>query len=209
MTKSICHYETIPSNLMDIIEEDLANNWDSQMQVSRLQGNVQNVEKRNSQNAWVPTTNWLGGLVWHYFKKSNDDFFNYKIDAIDCESMQYTHYGLNERYDWHIDEGLAAYYKPQIVSSRARETLDGWRQDYLNIQAERVRKLSAIIQLSEEDDYEGGSTQIMDVDQTLYTLPKQRGTIVFFDSRLHHRAKTVKKGLRKSLICWAVGPRWK
>ena len=69
--------------------------------------------------------------------------------------------------------------------------------------------MSAIIQLSEEDDYEGGSTQIMDVDQTLYTLPKQRGTIVFFDSRLHHRAKTVKKGLRKSLICWAVGPRWK
>ena len=69
--------------------------------------------------------------------------------------------------------------------------------------------MSAIVQLSHEEDYEGGATQIRDVDQTLYTIPRKRGTIVFFDSRLQHRAKTVTKGLRKSLITWAVGPRWK
>jgi PKHD-type hydroxylase len=65
------------------------------------------------------------------------------------------------------------------------------------------------LQLSHEDDYEGGFTQIRDVDNTMVTIPKQRGSLFFFDSRLQHRAKTVHKGMRKSLIAWAVGPRWK
>ena len=36
MTKSFCHHITIPSELMDIIEEDLTNNFDNQMQISKL-----------------------------------------------------------------------------------------------------------------------------------------------------------------------------
>ena len=206
MTKSFCHFDTIPANLMDIIEADLSTNFDSQMQTSRLMGNAEVLDKRNSKNAWVPTTWWLGGLMWHYYKKANDEFFHYNIDQIDGESMQYTQYGLNERYDWHQDEGVSSLYKPQASGNRNDQAIV---QDFINGSSERIRKLSAIVQLANEDDYEGGATQIRDVDNTLYTIPRERGTIVFFDSRLQHRAKSVTKGMRKSLISWAVGPRWR
>ena len=206
MTKSFCHFDTIPANLMDIIEADLSTNFDSQMQTSRLMGNAEVLDKRNSKNAWVPTTWWLGGLMWHYYKKANDEFFHYNIDQIDGESMQYTQYGLNERYDWHQDEGVSSLYKPQAGGRRNDQAVV---QVFINGSAERIRKLSAIVQLANDDDYEGGATQIRDVDNTLYTIPRERGTIVFFDSRLQHRAKSVTKGLRKSLISWAVGPRWR
>ena len=56
MTKSFCHFDTIPSDMMDIIEADLTDTFDEQMQTSRLMGNAEVLEKRNSTNAWVPTT---------------------------------------------------------------------------------------------------------------------------------------------------------
>ena len=86
MTKSFCHFDTIPSDLMDIIEEDLTETFDPQMEVSKLMGNVEALDKRNSKNAWVPTTHWLGGLMWHYFNKANNEFFRYDIECIDGES---------------------------------------------------------------------------------------------------------------------------
>ena len=206
MTKSFCHHATIPSDMMDIIEADLSKTFDQQMATSKLMGNAEVLDKRNSKNAWVPTTYWLGGLIWHYFKQANDEFFHYDLDQIDGESMQYTHYALNEHYDWHQDEGLSNLYKPQAGGNRGGELVV---QDWVNNGCERVRKLTCILQLANEEDYEGGDTQVRDVDNTMATLPKQRGTLFFFDSRLQHRAMTVKKGLRKSLISWAVGPRWR
>ena len=124
-----------------------------------------------------------------------------------CESMQYTHYGINERYTWHQDEGLAGFYRPAspVSDKKTPNLLD----NYVSNKAYKIRKLSATLQLSHGDDYEGGSTQIRDWDNKVYTIPKERGSIVFFDSRLRHRACTVTSGVRKSLVMWAVGPQWK
>ena len=85
MTKSFCHFDTIPSDLMDIIEADLTEKYDPMMETSKLMGNNTNLNKRNSKNAWIPTTHWLGGLMWHYFKKANDEFFHYDLTCIDGE----------------------------------------------------------------------------------------------------------------------------
>ena len=209
MTKSYYHLDTIPSDLMDIVERDLSEQFGSDMVQSGLMGaQTPNLDIRNSQNAWVPTTHWVGGLIWHYFTRANNEFFNYKLVGIDGESMQYTSYGLNQQYNWHIDEGIGSMYRPAASASNNRK--DPVRiQDFLNEQGEQMRKLSVIVQLAHGDDYEGGSTEIKDLDGKVYTVPRERGTIVFFDSRLHHRACTVTKGLRKSLIAWAIGPRWR
>ena len=118
MTKSFCHFDTISAEMMDIIEEDLKTNFDHLMDQSKLMGNQVNLEKRSSRNAWIPTSHWLGGLMWHYFKKANDEFFHYDIECIDAESMQYTQYELNQQYNWHQDEGVASYYKPQASGNR-------------------------------------------------------------------------------------------
>ena len=120
--------------------------------------------------------------------------------------MQYTHYSLKQKYDWHQDENLAGFYKPLAGGKRNDENLVN---DFINYEADKVRKLSCILQLSDPDDYEGGGTQLRDIDNSLYNIPRERGTLVFFDSRLYHREKMVHKGLRKSLICWAIGHRWR
>ena len=74
---------------------------------------------------------------------------------------------------------------------------------------ELVRKLSVVIQLSNPEDYEGGNLQLLSEDGKKYFAPRQRGTIIIFDSRTQHRVLKVTKGRRKSLVGWIVGPRWK
>jgi PKHD-type hydroxylase len=51
--------------------------------------------------------------------------------------------------------------------------------------------------------------QFLDEKGKSYFAPRRKGTIVLFDSRTQHRVLKVKKGVRKSLVGWVVGPRWK
>ena len=72
-----------------------------------------------------------------------------------------------------------------------------------------VRKLSFALQLSDPDDYEGGNVQLLDESGSNYLAPRKRGTMILFDSRTQHRVLKVTKGVRKSIVGWTVGPRWK
>ena len=81
--------------------------------------------------------------------------------------------------------------------------------DQLKIQGEMVRKLSFSLQLSAPEDYRGGELEFIDNNNKPFLAPKQRGTMVVFDSRLRHRVRKVKSGLRKSNVGWVLGPRWK
>ena len=38
---------------------------------------------------------------------------------------------------------------------------------------------------------------------------RQRGAIILFDSRTRHRVLKVRKGVRRSIVGWVLGPRWK
>ena len=82
-------------------------------------------------------------------------------------------------------------------------------KDYLNEKLEMVRKLSFVLQLSDPNDYEGGNLQLLNEAGKTYIAPRKRGTIILFDSRTQHRVIKVRSGVRKSLVGWTVGPRWK
>ena len=203
--QSVWYFSDLPEDVVDIIERDLTEKFDCQMADSKLHGDALNKEKRNSKNAWVPTTNWVGGFVWHYIERANRENFLYDLRNIDGESMQFTKYGPGEFYGWHNDAGLANQYKPVAVGNRAQ----GLAQDYPNEKVEMVRKLSFVVQLSDPDDYEGGNLQLLDEAGNSYIAPRQRGTVILFDSRTQHRVQKVRTGVRKSLVGWTVGPRWK
>ena len=96
-------------------------------------------------------------------------------------------------------------HKPQSVGNRA----EGLANDFVNENIELVCKLSFVLQLSDPDDYEGGNLQLLDEMGKSYIAPRERGTIILFDSRTMHRVLPVKSGLRKSIVGWTVGPRWK
>ena len=203
--QSIWYYTDLPERVVDMITEDLSVKFDSQMGDSKLMGDALNKDKRNSQNAWIPTEHWLGGFIWHYISRANRENFLYDLHCIDGESMQYTQYGPGQFYSWHNDAGLACHYKPLTVGNRA----EGRAEDFVNENTELVRKLSFVLQLSDPDDYEGGNLQLLDEAGKSYFAPRQRGTVVLFDSRTQHRVLPVTSGLRKSIVGWTVGPRWK
>ena len=203
--QSIWYFTDLPSDVIDLISKSLAVDFDDKMADSRLQGDSLNKDKRNSQNTWVPTTHWLGGFVWHYVERANRENFLYDLRCIDGESMQYTRYEEGQFYGWHNDAGLATQYKPVAVGNRA----EGLGQDFLNERLEMVRKLSFVLQLSDPEDYEGGNLQLLDESGSTYFAPRQKGTMILFDSRTQHRVLKVKKGVRKSIVGWTVGPRWK
>ena len=203
--QSIWYFTDLPEDVVEIVEKDLTEKFDDQMGDSRLMGDALNKEKRNSQNAWVPSQHWLGGFLWHYIERANRENFLYNLRCIDGESMQYTRYGVGQFYGWHNDAGLAGQYKPVSFGNRS----EGIAQDYLNENVEMVRKLSFVLQLSDPDSYEGGNLQLLDEAGKSYFAPRKRGTVVLFDSRTMHRVTKVKSGLRKSIVGWTVGPRWK
>jgi predicted 2-oxoglutarate/Fe(II)-dependent dioxygenase YbiX len=208
--QSIWYYTNLPNEVIDIIEKDLSETFDDQLQDSRVgHGDYGTVDKdkRNAKNTWIPTTHWVAGFVWHYVQRANRENFLYDLTNIDGESLQYTVYGEGEYYGWHNDAGLASYYKPMAGGNRGHG--EAIAADFINENCEKVRKLSFSLLLSDPDTYEGGNLQLLDETGKSYIAPRQRGTIILFDSRAQHRVQKVKSGVRKSLVGWTCGPRWK
>lgn len=122
-------------------------------------------------------------LCLHINNKQN---YNLDIDAL--EPLQYSEYHEGNEYGWHVDQT-----EP--------------RKD------NRVRKLSFSIFLN--NDYEGG-----EFDLEIYNpLSKkryvtfdnrtQKNSILFFYSDFWHRVRPVKKGVRKSIVGWVLGPKYR
>jgi PKHD-type hydroxylase len=208
--QSLWYFTDIPNKIIENIEEDLAINFDPHLQDSRVgQGDFGTVdkEKRNAKNAWIPTNHWVAGFVWHYVQRANRENFLYDLDNIDGESLQYTVYGEGEYYGWHNDAGIDGLYKP--VSAGNRGNGGEIAQDFINENCEKVRKLSFSLLLSDPDTYEGGNLQLMSESGKSYVAPRQRGVMILFDSRAQHRVQKVTKGVRKSIVGWVVGNRWR
>lgn len=108
----------------------------------------------------------------------NRETYNFALDGF-FEDIQFAEYPEGAGFfDWHLDVGQSVHH----------------------------RKLSIIVQLSDEDEYEGGELQTMVSEQGIQTAPKSRGTVIIFPSFLLHRVTPVTSGIRRSLVCWASGP---
>lgn len=207
--QSIWYFSDLPKKVVETIEEDLEKyKLEKNLEESRIGGGGRDTDIRNARNTWIPTTHWTAGFLWHYVERANRENFLYDLMCIDGESMQYTIYGEGEHYTWHTDADLAGSYKPQAIGNSP-----GFPQplvdDFIMKNNEYIRKLSFSIQLSDPDDYEGGQFQLLDENNRSYIAPRERGTIILFDSRTKHRVRRVTKGVRKSIVGWVVGPRWR
>lgn len=118
--------------------------------------------------------------------------WNYHFDYL--ESIQFTKYKLNQHYGWHVDE----YPKPFDDDC---ENIN-WRG--------KTRKISAVIILSNPNDYKGGELMFKyfqgektKIESVKDFLPK--GSIIVFPSYVLHKVKPVTDGLRYSLVVWTLG----
>ena len=203
--QSIWYYTGLPKDIVNILDDYVSEKFDSEMKDSELIGRHKDKNKRNSENAWINTNHWIAGFLWHYVNKANRENFLYDLTNIDGENLQYTKYSEGQNYNWHNDAGLATQFKPTAVGNDNEKLT----QDYVPQMTEHVRKLSFSLQLSDPDDYEGGNVQFIDDENRSFMAPRQRGAIILFDSRTRHRVLKVKKGVRRSIVGWVLGPRWK
>lgn len=202
--QTVWYFTDISETIIDSIEQDLSKDF-SDMDKSQIGDGSVNSNVRNSKQSWVPSDHWSAGFIWHYISRANRENFLYDIENIDGESLQYTQYSVGEYYDWHNDSSISQHYKPQGLGN----INDYLISDHLNKSIEKVRKLSFSLLLSNPEDYDGGNVEFLDDLGNTYIAPRQRGVMLIFDSRTQHRVTEVTKGVRKSLVGWVVGNRWK
>lgn len=153
-------------------------------------GTQANQEIRYSKIAWIernPDNNWFFQKIQSASNKLNSKFFGFDIESL--HAMQYTIYdGSNSHYSWHWDSFIG-------------NALD-------NINDEKQRKLTSVLQLDGPEDYEGGVLELLPCGR-LEEVEKKKGLMVSFPSFVLHRVSPVETGLRRSLVAWFTGPDWR
>ena len=203
-------FSDIPSEMVDVLVKDLKK-YDEAIadSVVRDKDGNPSLEKsesiRKSGNAWIDGSNWVAGFVWYYIMKANHENFMYDIEGIDSNEIQYTEYQKGEYYDWHVDDNIGRC----LFNDKALASASNHGENIAILNGEYIRKLSFSIQLSDPEDYEGGELEFNVNNEERFFAPNKKGTVIIFDSRTQHRVREVKSGVRKSLVGWVVGPRWK
>ena len=105
-------------------------------------------------------------------KVANKQYFNYEIESIDI--LRFLKYGIDSNYTWHTDIGRS-------------ET--------------SLRKLTAIIQLSEENDYDGGEFLV-----AAKKFKTKKGSAIIFPANFMypHKVMEITKGIRWSIVTWLM-----
>jgi len=143
---------------------------------------------RATQVAWVPRapqTEVLYRRMEEAILHLNARFFHFDLSGLAV--FQYALYGGpgGGHFDWHKDYG--------------RDPADPDQEP---------RKLTVSLQLSEASDYEGCDLQLRGGNQ-IDTAPRTRGSLVAFPANVLHQVTPIRKGTRRALVAWAVGPEFR
>lgn len=134
-------------------------------------------------------TAWIFDRFNNIIKSINDNFYGFDLNGYD--KIQYTVYNSENEgtYDWHMDT---------FLGKNINETED-------------TRKLTLILMMTEKGiDFVGGDLQMnMGTEENALTVPMHKGRIVVFPSFLIHKVTPVLRGIRKSLVIWVEGPKFK
>jgi PKHD-type hydroxylase len=135
------------------------------------------VDYRASVIAWLepePQAHWLYHRLATLFLEANRSYRFALTGFVDA--LQYTVYGPEDRFDWHMDLGATTT---------------------------SARKLSLSVLLNTEADYTGGRLEFLAAPRSAEPLPA--GSAVFFPSYMVHRVSRIAAGTRRSLVAWAAG----
>jgi predicted 2-oxoglutarate/Fe(II)-dependent dioxygenase YbiX len=144
---------------------------------------------RSSDISWVvrnEDTAWFWDRIALEIQLLNEQFYGYELYGYDA--LQYSTYESESsgKYKFHSD------------ISFGQEAPD----------ESALRKLSASLLLN--NDFTGGEFQIITGDPEEPVMPEMRsGTLIVFPSFMIHGVKTVTSGVRKSLVAWCIGPKFR
>lgn len=150
--------------------------------------NDKDTRTRDTNVSWIDDT-WIRSIITYHTNMANSQAgWDYDIQNF-SEQLQFTKYMPGQHYNWHADEVEGNLQEP--------------------------RKLSTILLLSNDDEYEGGEfdffTKVKDGEIRTTTIDelKHKGSILVFPSTIYHRVRPVTSGQRLSLVAWTHGPKWR
>jgi PKHD-type hydroxylase len=135
------------------------------------------VEYRASTVAWIEPhddAHWLYHRLAMLFVQANARY-HFELTGF-LDALQYTVYGPQDLFDWHIDLGAGAT---------------------------SARKLSVSLLLNAETEYGGGRLEFANTPRSGDDLPA--GTAIFFPSYMMHRVSPITRGVRRSVVAWGAG----
>lgn len=132
---------------------------------------------------------WIFDRVVEAFDAANRDAYNFELDGFNV--FQYAEYNdKGAHYEYHMDVSFASVSDRFVIG----------------------RKLSLSIMLNEQSEFTGGEFQMIIDSQSManpITVPHKRGRFVFFPAFIVHRVAPVITGTRRSLVFWALGPKFR
>lgn len=125
----------------------------------------------------------LADKLMSFVERANRDCFG--LDLWGMFELQFTEYHgeAGGKYDWHHDVDLLS---PNPYD----------------------RKLSIVVQLSNPSEYQGGEFEFFNMPQPGDGF-KQQGSVLVFPSFYPHRVAPVTAGIRRSMVSWIDGPKWR
>jgi PKHD-type hydroxylase len=136
-------------------------------------------------------------------QKTNKEMgWDFDLDSI--ESLQYGEYDITQEYAWHVDQHRHPYDNGRVRKMSFSVFLN---DDYIggefdieihgpNAQQERRYKtFSGAAGYGQKDNEKKGKISVNDA--------------LFFQSDYWHRVRPVRRGIRKSLVGWVLGPKFK
>ncbi len=144
---------------------------------------------RRSKVSWLKEEDipWLYPRIEYIAQQLNGQHYDFDLWGLN-EDVQYTVYTAEDNgfYRWHQD---------QYTSIEN------------NIDLRLPRKFSITIQLTDPTEYDGGDLKIH--DGNILTAPKEHGIAIAFPSWQLHCVTPVTRGIRRSLVVWITGPRFR
>jgi PKHD-type hydroxylase len=148
---------------------------------SQNDGFIQDACVRKTEVVFSEPLSLVECIIRSYIVTANKSTqWNYSIT--DIQNVQIGRY---------VDGGHYAYHKDEELPNNKK----------IN------RKLSAVLFLSDPNDYEGGVFEFEDLEGQIDKMPQ--GSIIVFPSYVKHRVTPVTSGERYTAVAWAVGPSFK
>ena len=141
-----------------------------------------NYSVRKSKIAWLPQeeqSQWIYQKLADCIYEANKAFFNFDLWGM-AEDLQFTKYEVGSVHKAHIDLS----YK------------------------QRIRKLTVVVQLTDEKEYDGGELNLMYQPYPV-SMDKTQGTLIIFPSYTLHEVMPLTRGKRYSLVSWVTGNQFK
>lgn len=174
--------------------------------------NVENSYIRDSEVSWL-NDQWIYDKIIPFVEEANYKA-GWKYDIDYFETFQFTKYGLNQFYGWHMDGQTDHYAKykrfiPGLTPLENGKIPNNYTKN--SNQVNKIRKISVTINISPPDTYDGGLLKFDFGPHStgeryhLCEEIKPRGSIIVFPSFMHHQVTPVTRGTRYSLVLWSLG----